>query len=343
MRLSVIIPSHGRPEKLRQALTSLSSQEGIGRDFEVLIGLDGGSMEDAAAIHQEFDGKFTRLVVRALPRSGLAAVRNALMQEASGELLLSLNDDVIASRQTLAEHLRAHEERRDRRVIVVGAADWKVHENDTIFDRLIRETSMIFFYASMNTPEALAHPERDWGFRHAWTINLSMRMDDARALGGYTVFDSWYGSEDLDMAFRASRLDGGRPVIYRPQAHVIHDHRVGLHEYIEREYKLGYNAVHFACKSPEAAFATYGRDLTSRAEYEYSVEFVRRERGDAKRARQMMESVSREQSEQPSWDVLRESLYISHLPLKRWSWRLGLVACVEGKPLESANALTQSA
>jgi GT2 family glycosyltransferase len=338
MRLSAVIPSYGRPEKLRRALTSLASQSDVGGDFEVLVGLDGGTSEEAALIQREFAACSGRIRVYAMPRSGLAAVRNALIRETTGDVMLSLNDDIIASPNLLAEHVRAHDQRR---VLVVGAADWKVHSDDTIFDRLIRETSMIFFYASMNTTEARAQPDRDWGFRHAWTINLSMRMDDVRALGGYTVFDSWYGSEDLDMAFRASKLSGGRPVMYRPLAHVIHDHRIGLREYLEREYKLGYNAIHFARASPEAAFATFGRDVAAHAEYEYSLQYVKHEQGSAKRALELMTSVTARTSDQDSWEVLRDSLYAAHLPLKRWCWRSGLIACVEGRPIEDARSIAQ--
>lgn len=342
MKLSVLIPSYGRPHALRQALRSLCAQSGVDGEFEVLIGLDGGTPEEVDSIRHEFAGSFARLVVRAVARSGLAAVRNEMIREARGELLLSLNDDVIASERLIAEHLEAHAEFGTERSLVVGAADWKIHPDDTVFDRLIRETSMIFFYSSMNSAEHVGQPKRDWGFRHAWTINLSMRMDDVRTLGGYTVFDSWYGFEDLELAFRASCLPGGRPVRYRPDAHVIHDHRVGLSEYLEREYKLGYNAVHFARRSPEAARATFGRDVTRETELDYSKEFVNREKASSERARTLLETIGAQASDQPNWEMLKESIYIAHLPLKRRCWRLGLIDCCEGLPLDSVRALDQS-
>ena len=47
--------------------------------------------------------------------------------------------------------------------MVLGSAPWKVHEPDSLFDRLIRETSMVFFYDQMTDEpgrrrfEALLH------------------------------------------------------------------------------------------------------------------------------------------------------------------------------------------
>src|SRR5690606_7562160 len=138
----------------------------------------------------------------------------------------------------LAAHVAAHEEadrELGRPAMVVGAAPWKVHAPDRLFDRLLRETSMVFFYDRMNTPEARADRWRDWGFRHAWGLNVSARTDLVRDAGGMSVFPTTYGYEDDELAFRLHERHG-TPVLYRPEARARHDHRMDPADYLRREY-----------------------------------------------------------------------------------------------------------
>lgn len=347
MDISVLIPSYGRPDKLRALLASLATQRLDGLTYEVRVGLDGGDAATAEAVMGSLPMHARqRFTIVPMKRCGQATVRNALLHEASGELILWLNDDVVASPGLLLAHHGAHAEAASAgvKVMVVGAADWRVHADDTVFDRLIRETSMVFFYDVMDDPAQGDTSRRDWGFRHAWTINLSMRADDVRTAGAFRIFEAWYGSEDIELGYRVAGLPGGRAVWYRRRAQVEHDHRVGLVEYIEREYKLGYNAFHFARECPEAAAATYRRDIASREEIEYCRAFVARELAAAKRSRKHVAAAGVAAAGSPSdWPVLRESLYLAHLPLKRWSWRLGLLDAAEARPLEASQAVDQSA
>ncbi|MFZ4575351.1 MAG: glycosyltransferase [Phycisphaerales bacterium] len=345
--MSVLIPSYGRPDKLRNLLASLLEQQTDGLRFEVLVGLDGGEEREAQSLVTSLPtarrGDFK---ISAFPRSGHASVRNGLLESARGRLVLSLNDDVVATPRLIAEHAGAHEQARaeGRRVMVVGAADWRIHPDDTVFDRLVRETSMIFFYDVMDDPARGDTSRIDWGFRHAWGLNTSMHTEDMRRVGAYKVFSAWYGAEDIELAYRVAALPGGRAVWYRRAAHVEHDHRVCPREYVEREYKLGYNAFHFARECAEASSATYGRDVASQEEIVYSGEFVRREASAARRARAHIERAgSAPAREAAGWSVLREALYLAHLPLKRWCWRIGLTDAAGGAPLDPAKALAQSA
>lgn len=347
MDISVLIPSYGRPEKLRALLASLAAQRVDGLTYEVRVGLDGGDYATAASVMESLPADARgRFAIVPMKRCGQATVRNALLGEASGGLILWLNDDVVASPGLLLAHHGAHAEAATAgmKVMVVGAADWRVHADDTVFDRLIRETSMVFFYDVMDDPAQGDTSRKDWGFRHAWTINLSMRADDVRAAGGFRIFEAWYGSEDIELGYRVAALPGGRAVWYRRRAQVEHDHRVGLVEYVEREYKLGYNALHFARECPEAAAATYRRDIASREEIEYCRAFVAREVAAAKRSRAHIATAGASPAGvQSDWPVLREGLYLAHLPLKRWSWRLGLLDAAEAKPLDASRAVVQSA
>ncbi len=324
MDVSVVIPTNGRPGKLAACLRSLSRQSpGAGR-YEVLVGLDGPDTTAEVAAREAW-GRRDGLAVVACPRAGYNAARNRLLGIARGRILLSLNDDVVADANLIERHLAAHAEPRDRPAIIVGSAPWRVHADDTLFDRLVRETGLIFFYDAMNTPEGLRDRGRDWGFRHCFGLNFSAPTEAVRAVGGFTAFPLAYGYDDVELAFRL-RGEYGCPVLYRPEASVEHDHRYGPAEVLERETKLGRSAWHFAEERPAFARALFGRDI--REELGYSREYVARERAGAERAERAFAELARAPASALPADVPRavlEALSQQWVPAKRWRWRAGLV------------------
>jgi GT2 family glycosyltransferase len=226
MEISVVIPTYRRPAKIAACLRKLAVQTLAPTEYEVLVGLDGEDREAEVAARRawaEVGGKEAGLRVVVGTKVGLAAVRNRLLEVARGRVMVSMNDDVLADRGFLEAHAAEHRRasREGRAVIVSGASPWILHDSDRAFDRLVRETSMVFFYDAMDTAQGLADRDRDWGFRHAWGLNFSAPMDAVRELGGFAVFPAKYGYEDNEMAFRLRM-----PVLYRPEARAWHDHRM---------------------------------------------------------------------------------------------------------------------
>lgn len=341
MEISVLIPSYRRSTKLIALLRSLHTQS-IGHDrYEVIVGLDGTDPDFMIRCQRppfEFGDKHFRIFE--FPHRGAAAARNTLSPLAQGKIVLWLNDDVIAAHDLLEAHCKAHRdaESRNVRAMVLGSARWREVPDETVFDRLIKETSMVFFY---NVMDAAADREaRDWGFRHAWTLNLSLHRDDLEAVNGFRVFEGCYGMEDVDLGYRVSQLAGGRPLWYRPGAAVEHDHRLMLEEYLTREYRLGRTSWTFAHVSPEAARATLGRDVRGKEEIDYSQAYVKHERlGVGKTLAWFKEETSKPASmlDADIGGSLCNALYKAHLPLKRWCWRLGLLHAAKQIPEPSAS------
>jgi glycosyltransferase involved in cell wall biosynthesis len=341
--VSVIIPTLGRAPKLLACLRALAAQRF--ESFEVLIGFDGPDPAAAALARDAWPRQMaSQLRVIECQRSGLAAVRNRLLEHARGRVLLSTNDDVIASPDFVAAHHQAHEQaRRESRVVIVsGHSPWVVHNPDRAFDRLIRETSMVFFYDRMEAESKTQNPrsntaeDRDWGFRHAWGLNMSAPTGVVREVGGFAVFPAWYGYEDNEIAFRIARRYSA-PVLYRPQAFAHHDHRMEPRSYLEREFKLGYAAPGFSKQAPDCARAMFNRDVHAPPELSYSREFLRREEKAASRVLSTFEKLAAMPASIFAGDhgaTLRDLAYQQHLLLKRWMWRAGLIASAEGRALD---------
>lgn len=340
MQISVIIPTFQRAAKIAACVATLARQSLEPGEYEVLVGLDGEDPAAARAAEEAWNkagGRHLRVVT--CERVGLAGVRNRLLEMARGRFMLSTNDDVLAEDRFLESHVRAHVE-AGRTAIVSGASPWVVHTPDRLFDRLIRESAMVFFYAAMDTAEARADRDRDWGFRHAWGLNMSVPTEAAREVGGFGVYPAKYGYEDNEFAFKIAERSGA-PVLYRPEAKAWHDHRMEPREYAEREYKLGYAAWGFAGQCPECARALFRRDIRDHGERDYTVQYLQRERTAAGAALATFERTADAPGsvlDGPHGGLVRDLAYQQHLAMKRWMWRRGLCDAFEQRPLDAADA-----
>lgn len=329
LRVSVCIPTCARADKLGACLRALAPQTADPGSFEALVGVDGHddhAVEAAADAWIGAGGRPDRLVVRQCVKRGPNAVRNALLGLASGDLLLCLNDDVVPDGALVETHLRAHDERDGAPALIVGAAPWAIHQPDRLFDRLVRETSMVFFYDRMTDHD----PARDWGFRHAWTLNLSAPADLVRACGGFPVVSSVYGYDDISFAWSFRRAFEA-PVLYRPEAIVRHDHRLEPGDYLERERRLGASAWRYASAMPEFAREVFRRDITTLDELEASRRLLAEVGADLPALERWFRSLADQASAGASEEEVRD-IYERHLPLKRAMWRRGLLDAAADRP-----------
>ena len=174
---------------------------------------------------------------------GPGAARNRALAHADGDLVLFLNDDVMPAPDLIDYHRAAHTDGVPK--LVLGTAPFAITDPDRVLDRMVRETSLLFFYDTMDTRQ----PDRDWGFRHAWTLNLSLPKTlcepfDARI--AHPMFD------DLEWAYRVTRSHEA-PVAYRPGASVIHHHRYEPQQILQREALLGHQALALYRVNPACA------------------------------------------------------------------------------------------
>jgi hypothetical protein len=246
---------------------------------------------------------------------------------------------------------------RGRAAVITGYSPFRVHENDALFDRLARETSMVFFYDRMvvavhhegtedtkkrrgekgpitispNHRVTLTQPaDHDWGFRHCWGLNFSCPLGAVREVGGFVAFPMLYGYDDIELAWRL-RGRYGMSVLFRPDAFAEHDHRYTPRDVLAREHKLGVTAWHFAGREDggaEFCREVFGRDIRSDAEVSYSREFVARERGAAERLEKSflgLADLPASAIQGPHASAMVALLYEQHLLLKRWHWRRGLL------------------
>ncbi|HPF40290.1 MAG TPA: glycosyltransferase [Phycisphaerae bacterium] len=310
---SVIIPTYGRPTKLTACLERLGEQRLCAGDAIEVIVAEDAAIAEGDEPSAATDGPVTRL---RLPRVGVAAARNAAIERARGAILLFINDDCYPDANWAATHIAA-QRRADAPAMIVGRTDWMAWPSPTIFDGLVRDTSMIFFYHGMRHGST-------YGFRHFWTCNASVPTAVARNVGGFDDRLRPYLFDDVEFAWRVDAEVGGG-VQYDERAVCVHDHRVGWDDYLDRERCLGRMAACLSEVNPACFREIFGYDDARRMRDDFEA-WLGIDADEHRRTEsRLRELVASPLDERGAWPDSCEMLYSMHLPVKRRHFRQGFV------------------
>ncbi len=145
---SVVVATWRRPVLLRATLAALLRQSYT--DFEVVVVCDGPDA-DVSAISREFECEpRIRWVFHPVNR-GLPAARNTGAREAKGDIVLFLDDDVIADPDLVGAHMRHHQESGSCRRLAVtslAAEDRQTQLSTYLNERLHHHWKSMLEYAS---------------------------------------------------------------------------------------------------------------------------------------------------------------------------------------------------
>ena len=210
--LTVVIPTRNRTDRLIACLQSLASQSSEPHHFEVVVVDDGSavSAEDAIA---ELRLPYT---VRHLAQehAGAGAARNRGALEASGRILLFLDDDMTADPQLVAEHLGLHRAQEG----VVGLGRIALRPSGRL-DRFGREFLKVRarHYARL---DAGLEPK----FVDCYSGNLSVERATFLTLGGFAT--ALPREEDVELGYRFRTA--GQRLVYLPGALSTENRTVGF-------------------------------------------------------------------------------------------------------------------
>jgi glycosyltransferase involved in cell wall biosynthesis len=193
--ISVVLPTHNRPNLLKEALASLCEQQRC--SFEVIVINDAGC--DVSAVVSKFSGCLDLRFVSLSQNRGLPAARNVGVRGARGRYLAYLDDDDLY----LPDHLARLAVRLDRRqgiglvyADVLLVKQRRVGDSYRTFARRIlahEYDRATMLHDSFITPSAMMH-----------------RRECIEQVGGFDETLRWC-YEDWDFLLRV----GGRYVIER--------------------------------------------------------------------------------------------------------------------------------
>ena len=191
--ISVVVPTFGRRELLRETLVSLSQQEG-GGDFEVLVVDDGAD----ASLGVWVAGLALPLAVRVIHHPvnrGRAATRNTGIAQARGEIVLFLDSDMRVCPGFLAAHAALHD---GPDVVALGRI---------VTAREIPRSPWVEYTDSRGVRKVAA--DAPIPPRYFMTGNSSVGAALLARAGGFDEEFDEYGGEDTEMGYRLAG-HGGR-------------------------------------------------------------------------------------------------------------------------------------
>ncbi len=177
-------------------MSALFDQDLDPADYEIVLVDDGSS-----------DGTYEEVIARLTPtcaltvmrqaNAGLARGRNAGIARARGDIIMFMDDDVLATRGLLSAHVRCH--RAHPRSICRGG---------------------VINVASFDDLPPAAYGWRNYSGAYFWTTNVSVPLQLLKAAGGFDERFREYGWEDLELGLRLRNM--GVPSVLARDALVYH-------------------------------------------------------------------------------------------------------------------------
>jgi glycosyltransferase involved in cell wall biosynthesis len=214
--LSVVVPTYNRKDLLCVTLGALARQVYPPDRFEVVTVSDGSSDGTNEMVTEYAREAPYRLRLIRQDNAGVARARNRGIHEATGEVIVFLDDDIEVVPEFLAAHAAHYVPDDNAAVVGCIAPD---------LQRRHKEPPWIAWEHAM-----LERNYRRWrtdggeapGPDHFYTGNASVRRADVLRIGGFD--ESLKRQEDTELAYRLQRVCGVRFVfeataigIHRPQ------------------------------------------------------------------------------------------------------------------------------
>lgn len=276
--LSVCVPARNAARELPHTLANLGRSDYPAARFEVLIG-DHGSSDGTAEVVARHATSFASLrrVHVSYESPNRARVRNALIREARGSILVFIDHDVLVSRNFLASHARAHA--RFPHALVAGVTFGKgffrkeIDELVSSLDLEDIESARELLHSRAELADARFGPgmlnasgqpvaevsQQVAAFRFFWTCNTSARRSDIDACGGFDEAYVGWGVEDDDFAqqFRSQ----GKQMVFSREAWAFHiPHRASTLENLGAWRR---NFEHFSRKFHTREIEYYALHMTN--------------------------------------------------------------------------------
>jgi glycosyltransferase involved in cell wall biosynthesis len=220
--MTVVIATRDHRGLLIQAIEGLSRQDGVkAGEFDVIVVADGctdGTSKALRGLAVPFE-----LTVIEQVHSGLAAARNRGLAEARGEVIVFLDDDVIAKPGLIDDHRRLQSLLRNTVVLGeitaarVSRSPWDAYDDAM---RHKRQT-------------ALSTTEQPSGIHSAG--NLSIHRDLLAAAGGFR--GSLPGNQEVELGYRLREM--GAEFVFRGAASAEHRGSSDFRSWSDRQSMRG--------------------------------------------------------------------------------------------------------
>ncbi len=245
LSVSIIIPTLNRACYLKDTIESLVDQVFSNEKYEILI-LDNNSVDDTSQVAQEAINKFSTSNIKYVlePVPGLLSGRHRGAKEASGDILVFIDDDIIAQPGWLQAIVSSFQ---DPSVHLIGGPSLPIYETDPPawleafwiqhkFGRECGDLSLI----------DLGPDQKEIDPIFVWGLNMSVRRKTFFDLGGTHPdcipehLQRYQGDGETGLSLRI--VKAGLKAMYQPKAlvrHRIPEDRMTIESFEKRYYYQG--------------------------------------------------------------------------------------------------------
>lgn len=226
-KLSVVIPTLNRASLLAQTIERIEAQTLPQEAYEVVV-VDNGSTDETPAVLEAKCRSYPNIRRGFQPKPGAAPTRNAGLNLATGDLILFIDDDILAAPDMIENHLKEHDRRSN--VSVIGAVISPWDDRTEPFLRYLRDRGIFNPYTIDNGP-------MDFSYYH--TGNVSTPRNTLVRVGGFNEDFFVYGMEDIELGYRLEK--SGCRMVAGPDAKAVHHYFPTHSQFIERCELAGYS------------------------------------------------------------------------------------------------------
>jgi GT2 family glycosyltransferase len=227
LTFSIIIPTFGRPDQLRNCLDTLVAVDPPGDGFEVIV-VDDGTPEPLEPQLKPWQDQLELTVLRQ-ENAGPGPARNLGLTTARGRFIAFTDDDCLIDRgwlQALETAFEDHPEAMLGGRTTQQPGDPYSETNQLIFDAVHR------FYN-----------ESGQGATFFPSNNMAISAEPLREVGGFDPQFFPHASEDRELCDRWRHL--GHDLLYVPEAHLIHARPASFQRYWRQHFTYGRGAHHY--------------------------------------------------------------------------------------------------
>jgi GT2 family glycosyltransferase len=193
IKISIIIPTCKQPDSIFSILDCLDDQSLSPKYFEVIVVLDGLSLEKTIFSKKNY---IFQTVLLQQPSQGATVARNNGALHSQGEVLIFIDDDVTISTSTLETLYYACIS--NKRILATGRLIQRSPSEANLFARLVSE--------KVNMKDEIVgsnHSDEYIPFSFCNTQLLAIRRDDFIELGMMQDPNRWHYWDDVEFGYRA--------------------------------------------------------------------------------------------------------------------------------------------
>lgn len=298
MSVTVIIPTYNRAAILEKTLEAYGRQTGDHRICEILV-VDDGSADETRAVVKKASEACPWIRYLGQPNGGLASARNHGIREATGDLLLFGDDDIIPSPQLTAEHVKWQDRHPEGNCGVLGHVGWWPEVRPTPFMKWAGLYGPQFNFGYFKQGQQLP-------YEVAYFCNTSVSAACLREGGIFNENFRTYGYEDIELSYRLAKK--GYRCFYNRDA-------IGYHNKFERCVDTVRRVDQLYRSWPEFAKTEAGQDFLKK----WRASGSESERGLARKVLRPLK---------PLAVPLLRPLMDSYVPLPGWVYNQVFYSCV---------------